>query len=182
MLAETDVYIEPKESKGDLADSYWEQRSDLLLPHRLWLPLARVAAVMLQEKTLGSIWTPCRAKDPTLAKALCLYLNSTLGLLALLGQRDNRKPSYPSFSLDTLRSVRVPDFTRLSSDAREYLTQSFNWLQDKTLLPFPHMRQDPVREQIDNAITAVLDLDRDWIATIRRELAREPSIHNGKPR
>ena len=30
MRAETDVYIEPKESKRHLADSYWEQRSRIL--------------------------------------------------------------------------------------------------------------------------------------------------------
>ena len=113
MLAETDVYIEPKESKRHLADSYWEQRSQMLLPHRLWLPLARVAAVMLPEQAVGSIWTPCRPHDPDIAKALCLYLNSTPGLLSLLGARDNRKPSYPSFSLDTLRSLPVPDFATL---------------------------------------------------------------------
>ena len=34
MGAQTDVYIEPKESKRHLADSYWEQRSQMLLPHR----------------------------------------------------------------------------------------------------------------------------------------------------
>ena len=37
MRAQTDVYIEPKESKRHLADSYWEQRSQMLLPHRLRL-------------------------------------------------------------------------------------------------------------------------------------------------
>ena len=109
MAAETDVYIEPKPSKVPMADGYWEQRSRMLLPHRLWLPLARVAAVMLPEAAVGSIWTPCRHYDPGIAKSLCLYLNSTPGLLSLLGERDNRNSSYPSFSLDTLRSVPVPD-------------------------------------------------------------------------
>ena len=35
MWAETDVYIEPKEPKRHLADRYWKQRSELLLPHKL---------------------------------------------------------------------------------------------------------------------------------------------------
>ena len=112
MAAETDVYIEPKPSKGTMANGYWEQRSRLLLPHRSWLPLARVAAVMLPEAAVGSIWTPCRPHDIGIVKALCLYLNSTPGLLSLLGKRDNRKPSYPSFSLNTLRSAPVPDLSR----------------------------------------------------------------------
>ena len=74
MLAETDVYIEPIPSKRHLADRYWEQRADLLLPTRFRLNRTRVAAVMLPELALGSSWTPCRPHDADIAKALCLYL------------------------------------------------------------------------------------------------------------
>ena len=176
MAAETDVYIEPKPSKVSMADGYWEQRSQLLLPHRLWLPLARVAAVMLLERAVGSIWTPCRPHNPDIAKALCLYLNSTPGLLSLLGERDNRKPSYPSFSLDTLRSMPVPDFTALGEAELGLLNSWFDWLQRETLQPFPLMADDPVRAQIDDAVVRALGLDAEWVARIRRELAREPSV------
>ena len=176
MRAQTDVYIEPKPARRHLADSYWEQRSQLLLPHRLWLPLARVASVMLPEPAVGSIWTPCRPHDPDTSKALCLYLNSTVGLLALLGSRDNRKPSYPSFSMDTLRSLPVPDFTAMGEAEKHLLDCWFDWLQNETLLPFPQMHDDPVRQQIDDAVCQGLGLDAEWVATIRRELAREPSV------
>ena len=176
MRAETDVYIEPKPARRHLADKYWEQRSELLLPHKLWLPLARVAAVTLPERAVGSIWTPCRPHDPNIAKALCLYLNSTPGLLSLLGGRDNRKPSYPSFSLDTLRSLPVPNFAALGGAERDLLSSWFDWLQNDVLQPFPQMRDDPVRKQIDDAVVKALGLDQEWVATIRRELAREPSV------
>ncbi len=176
MLAETDVYIEPKEAKRHLADRYWEQRSQLLLPHRLRLNLARVVAVMLPERAVGSIWTPCRPQDPEIAKALCLYLNSAPGILSLLGGRDNRVPSYPSFSLDTLRSLPIPDFAALDEEQRGFLASRFDWLQDQALQSFPQMHLDPVRQQIDDAVTQALGLDADWVASIRRELAREPSI------
>ena len=159
-----------------LQSSNLEQRSQLLLPHRLWLPLARVAAVMLPEQAVGSRWTPCRLHDPDIAKALCLYLNSTPGLLSLLGERDNRKPSYPSFSLDTLRSVPVPDLTALGEAEREMLSGCFDRLQHETLQPFPKMADDPLRTQMDDAVIEVLDLDAEWVATIRRELSREPSV------
>ncbi len=176
MRAKTDTYIEPKPPKRKLADKYWEQRSNLLLPHRLRLNVARVAAVMLDEKAVGSIWTPCRASDPALAKAICLYLNSTVGLLTLLGGRDNRVPSYPSFSLDTLRSLPIPDFTSLGEAELNLMDGWFDWLQNEPLQPLPNMHEDPVRHQIDDAVVKALGLDADWIATIRRELAREPSV------
>ena len=176
MAAETDVYIEPKPSKLHLADRYWGMRGNLLLPTQLWLPLARVAAAMLPEPAVGSRWVPCRPDDPRVTKALCLYLNFTVGLLALLGERDNRKPSYPSFSLDTLRSVPVPDLNALGEAERGLMTGWFDWLRNETLLPFPLIDHDPVRAQIDAAVIQALALDAEWVATIRRELSHEPSL------
>ena len=178
MRAEPDVYIEPKPSKRArrLAESYWEQRSNLLLPHHLRLNVARVAAVMLPDQAVGSNWTPCRPRDPGNSKALCLYLNSTPGLMTLLGGRDNRVPSYPSFSLDTLRSLPIPDFSALVTEKVDLLDSWFDWLGNDTLLPFPRMFEDPVRRQIDEAVIQALGLDPEWVANIRRELAREPSV------
>ena len=176
MAAEADVYIEPKQSKGPMAEGYWGQRSRLLLPHQLRLNTMRVGAVLLPESAVGSRWTPCRPNNLEIAKAMCLYLNSTPGLLALLGQRDNRAPSYPSFSLDTLRSVPVPDFTTLGESERELLTSWFDWLKGHTLQPFPLMADDPVRAQIDDAVVQALGMDAEWVATVRQALAREPSV------
>ena len=131
---------------------------------------------MLPEPAVGSRWVPCNPHTPIIAKALCLYLNSTPGLLSLLGERDNRAPSYPSFSLDTLRSVPVPDFTALGDAEREMLSSWFDWLQHETLQPFPQMAEDPVRAQIDDVVVQALGLDAEWVAIIRRELSREPSV------
>lgn len=180
MLSETDVYVEPKESKVYLANNYWEQRSRLLLSSQLRLNLARVSAVMLPELAVGSRWIPCRPYDPELAKALCLFLNSTLGLLALLGSRDNRLPSYASFSLDTLRSLPVPDLSKLEKAQLDLLDSWFDWLASNPLMPLPRMQEDPVRIQIDDAVTTALGLDPDWVATVRHALAREPSVTNAR--
>lgn len=180
MAAETDVYLEPEPDKLAMADIYWAQRSPLLLPHKLRLNTMRVSAVMLDEAAVGSLWTPCRPQEPSITRALCLYLNSTPGLLSLFGERDNKSPSYPSFSLDTLRSVPVPDLVRLGEAELEMLTSWFDWLQHETLQPFPMMADDPVRAQIDDAVCQALGLDGEWVATIRRELAREPSVTNNR--
>ena len=176
MAAETDVYIEPKEAEIEKAERYWGLRSNLLVPTQLRLNLARVAAVMLPESAVGSRWVPCRPNALHISKSLCLYLNSTPGLLSLLGERDNRVPSYPSFSLDTLRSVPVPDLTALGEAEREMLSGWFDWLQHETLQPFPLMADDPVRRQIDDAVIKALGLEPEWVATIRGELSREPSV------
>ena len=115
-----------------------------------------------------------------MSKAICLYFNATLGLLSLLGERDNRKPSYPTFSMDTLRSLPVPNFAELESAERGLLTSWFDWLSSQPLLPLPRMDEDPVRRQIDDVVTKALGIDAEWVSRIRRELAREPSVTNAR--
>ena len=180
MSARTDSYIEPKPEKRGLADKYWSQRSRLLLSHRLWLPQARVAAVIVGQPALGSIWTPCRPHDdnPATQAALCAWLNSSPGLLVILGGRDNRKPSYPQFSLVTLRSIPAPNFPALGDDIRDALAAAYEQLKNEVLLPFPRMDEDPVRKRLDAAVADALELDPEWVAQIRRALSEEPSVTN----
>ena len=68
-------------------------------------------------------------------------------------------PSYPSFSLDTLRSLPVPNLADLDTEQLELLDGWFDWLAGDTLLPFPRMHEDPVRRQIDEAVTQTLGLN-----------------------
>ena len=184
MSARTDSYIEPKAEKRGLADKYWSQRSRFLLSHRLWLPQARVAAVIVGQPALGSIWTPCRPHDgePQTQAALCAWLNSSPGLLAILGGRDNRKPSYPQFSLNTLRAIPVPNFPELGDGVRDALAATYEQLKNEVLLPFPQMDEDPIRKRLDAAVTEALNLDPEWLSQIRRALAEEPSVTNKRYR
>ncbi len=179
MRARADSYIEPKKGKQHKADRQWNTKAHLFLSYKLWLPLARVTAVYLSNAALGSIWIQCRPRDGSLdtAKAICAYLNSSVGLYSILAGRDNRKPSYPQFSLDTLRSIPVPNLSA-HVDARDTLARVFGHLRDEVLLPLPQMDHDPIRRRLDDAVTEALDLDPEWVATIRRELSREPSITN----
>ena len=178
LFAEVDTFIEPIASKRHLADSYWEQRGRLLLPARMRLNTSRVAAVLLPEPAVGSLWVPCRPHEHDIAEALCLYFNSSIGLLALFGGRGNRTPSYPSFSLDTLRSLPVPDFDALGASARDAMAVAFDSLKNEALQPLPRMNEDPVRMRIDDAVASALGIDPEWAASIRRGLSEEPSVTN----
>lgn len=178
MRAQPDSHIARKPDKKALADSYWADRSRLLLPSQLWLPAIHVTAVVLDTPAVGSRWIPCRPDDESdeTALALASYLNSSIGILALLGARDNKKPSYPSFSLDTLRSIPVPDFAYYGEQARDILAAAFETLRDEALLSLPEMYNDPVRIALDDAVAEAFNLDPHWIIEIRRSLSEEPSI------
>ena len=64
----------------------------------------------------------------------------------------------------------------MGEEELDLLSGWFDWLQNETLLPFPLITHDPVRAQIDDAVVQALGLDAEWVATIRRELSREPSV------
>ncbi len=181
MAAKADTHLSAKPAKAHLAEKYWQQRGSLLLPHRLFLPTARVATVRLNTPALGSLWTPCRLTVsqnclPELEKALCVYFNSSVGILAILGDRTNKKPTYPQFSLDDLRKLATPDFAAIGGDAAAQLAAAYDAHAGNILLPLPQMNDCPIRRALDDAVIAALDLDREMMATLRRSLAAEPSV------
>ena len=183
MSAKADTYIIAKPRKEHLAESYWSQRSSFLLPTRLFLPTTRMVAVRLRSPGLGSAWVPCRPTETEpkldveiLEKAFCVYLNSSIGILALLGDRSNKKPTYPNISIDDMRKLFVPDFATIGRDAAPVLAAVYDAHAEDTLLPLPQMDDCPVRRALDDAVIATLGLDGEMVATIRRSLAMEPSV------
>jgi len=185
MRATRDTYILPKPALKALAESYWDKRATLLISNRIFLPTIRCISVRLNERVLGSSWIPCRMRtsrqnDEVEEKAICVYLNSTIGVLALLGDRTNKKPTYPRMSLDDLRRIPVPDFTALSASRVASLATAYDALCNFTLLPLPQIMEDETRGAIDRIVTGAVGIAPETVANIRRELAREPSV-TGKP-
>ena len=181
MAAKPDTHITAKPEKVHLAESYWQERSTLLLPMRARLNTVRMLGVRLNAPAVGSAWTPCRIAiagmdGQTLEKALCVYLNSSIGVLALLGNRSNKVPSYPRFSIDDLRKLIVPNFAAIGESAVAGLAAAYDALAERTLLPLPRMDGCPVRLALDDAVCAAPGLDGERVATIRRNLAAEPSV------
>ena len=180
MATTADTHIIAKPQKEHLAESYWNQRGTLLLPTRLFLSTTRMVAVRLRSPGLGSAWVPCRPTETELdveilEKAFCVYLNSSIGILALLGDRSNKKPTYPNISIDDMRKLFVPDFAAIG-DGAAALAAIYDAHAEDTLLPLPQMDDCPVRRALDEAVIATLGLDREMVATIRRSLAMEPSV------
>ena len=88
MLAQTDTYIIPKKGKKKSAAGLWAKRGRLMMPFRIYLRTIRCMSVRLDERVLGSLWIPCKPysnqhSEEILEKALCVYFNSTIGILAI---------------------------------------------------------------------------------------------------
>lgn len=178
-LPDTHISVVPK--YADRAETYWRQRSRVLLPTRLNLPTTKVTTVRLDAQVVGSAWVPCNIKPANheqqdLEKSLCVFLNSSIGILSILGDRTNKNPTYPNMSLADLRSLVVPDFVALDDNAMETLVSAYEAYADKTLLPLPQMNSCETRRALDAAVCVALGIDTEDVATIRRNLAAEPSV------
>ena len=185
MSAQHDSYIHPKPGKQRQLAALWEKRGQLMISFRIFLPTIRCMSVRLNQKMLGSLWIPCkpssnRIDEESMEKTLCSYFNSSIGILSILGDRTNKKPTYPQMSMNDLRRIPVPDFDALGEARVSQLAAAYDALCDFTLLPLPQIMQDETRAALDRIVTKALGIDPEIVASIRRELAREPSI-TGKP-
>ena len=182
MQAESDTHIRAKPSKANLASKYWAMRGRLMLPTRIRLNTVRMMAVRLTESGLGSAWVPCRVQlqdgiDPCDAeKVLCVYLNSSLGVLATLGNRSVRVPAYSQLSIDDLGRLVVPDIASLKPRAVEVLVGCFDKLSKSIVRTVVNASACEIRRSFDQSVAAALDIELGLIEGIRNELAAEPSI------
>ena len=178
MAARPDTHIVAKRGKERSARNLWNQRGRLLLPTRLFLMTTRVISARLDAPGLGSAWVPCKPVEPSpdWEKAMCVYLNSSVGILSILGDRSNRKPTYPNLSIDDLRKLVVPDFAKIGRPAVAQLAAAYDANAELPLRPLPQLNDCPVRRALDAAVIAALDLDGETVASLRRQLALEPSV------
>jgi len=181
MAAKPDTFVVAKEGKERQARNLWEHRGRMMLVSRSRLNTIRAFSVRLEERALGSLWIPCKLTAPVVSeiadeKAVCVYLNSSMGILALLGNRTNKIPSYPQFSIDDLRKLPIPDFAALGSETVTGLAAAYDQYANAALRPLPQMNNCPVRQGLDAAVVAALGLDAEEVDGIRRQLSMEPSV------
>ena len=182
MATEFDTYISAKPEYAHRADRYWHQRSRLLLPTRLRLTTTKVTTVRLETRSVGSAWVPCTVDVPeerlreNREKALCAFLNSSVGVLALLGNRTNKTPTRPNLSIDDLRKLQVPDFETIGDGAVWMLAMAYDCLAEQPLNSLSEMYRCDTRISLDESVCAALNIDPEVVAGIRNQLVAEPSV------
>ena len=176
LRGESDTYVVVKPGEEKKADRYWNQRGRLLLPNRLSTPSMLLTAVCCGEPLMGSGWSPARPKEHInrpreWEKAMCVWLNSTPGVLATLISATPKKLVYPQMSLGGQRNIPVPDLTE-SQILR--LAGVFDGQRDAVQERLTSV--DGPRRILDEAVSEVLGLGGEEVATARRELAAEPAV------
>lgn len=172
-----DTYIHAKPDKTRLASKYFAQASHLLIAAKPRLNTLRVVSVRCDEATVGSRWVPAaplnQTHEPRWSKALAVYVNSTVGVLAVLSAAAPTILSRPNLSINAMRSIPVPRLTEQQEDA---LAAVFDAARDEPLLPLRDAEQCPTRRQLDDAVAAALGIAQPDMVMLRREVVSEPSV------
>jgi len=170
------------EAKDDrpLRDSehLWKKAGRLLIAERMWLKTMPLCSVLLSENVLSNVWwTVCLKKlrrKTDCDKALAIWFNSTLGLIILLGHREETRGAWVDFKKPTLLAMPVLDLTKIGVPQLNKLAGAYDDLAGKNVQPLLAMGSDSVRAAMDKAIAQALNLPD--LSSLRQLLGREPII------
>ena len=165
------------------AERLWEQRSRFHVGTDVRLNACSVAAVITDIEMLGvRMWLSAKAKQRTegAEEFTCLWLNSTLGLLARIASSNIPDPGRSSMKSSFLRKMPVADYSELSKEQLQQSVGAYRRLRNRKLRPIHKLNASKARKDIDTAIAEILEIPYETIETLAEILASEPCVHGGK--
>ncbi len=181
LTVEPDKYLAPLNQprlgrKLKRVDQLWPKAGRLLVAERLRLNTARVVALSTERPVLSNVWWPLKTDDHKWEKALAVYLNCSMGLLALLATRNTTQGNWVKLKKADLKEMPVLDPRHLSASQLYALSRLFDSLATAEFERLPGMAHCPARRALDDGISKILDLPD--LSTLRHLLASEPVISN----
>lgn len=134
----------------------------------------------MTEKVLSNVWWSFVFRQAKVAliseaeKAMVVSLNSSLGILILIGQREETRGAWVDFKKPSLLSMPVLDVWSLSADNLRKLAEVYDHVADNSLLTLGEIDCDTTRRAIDEGLGEVLGLPD--LSILRNLLAREPIL------
>ena len=180
--ARADSRLERRADRGRSdQDRMLARRARLQLARELGMAPQRVAAVMTDNPMLGvRSWTSVLPHNPAPGKneALCLWLNSTLGLLLRIMHGNRPYLGRSAVPTELASTMPVLDVDRLSNGQLTAATAVYADLKHRELQGFSALAEDPVRREINERLCReVLGIDPEIVTDITRKLALEPTLH-----
>ena len=154
----------------------WPKAGQLLIAERLRLNTARVVCVSTDTPVLSNVWWPVRSQNHSWDKALSVYLNSSIGLLALLATRNTTQGSWVKLKKADLEQLPVLDTRNLSPEQLKGLSDLFDEMVEAEFERLPGMARCPARKALDDGISRILGLPD--LGKLRELIASEPVVSN----
>jgi hypothetical protein len=162
MATTPNAYILPIIERGKAI--FKEKAGNLLIPDRIWLETAHVTAMFSNEPVLSNLFYSVRLKDesPERMKAVCLWLNTTWGILTTLASREETRGGFLSLKMSQWRLLPVLDINALSQERVKALASTFDNFREKDLGRIPEQysaKGRQLRTQLDLAFLKVMGIE-----------------------
>ena len=179
IATEPDRYLAPlTEAKPGrrlkLLQQLWEGAGQLLVAERLRLNTARVIAIRADKPVLSNVWWPVRTENRDWEKALTLWMNSTLGILAMLTNRTSTEGAWVALKKTDLAVLPVLDVRALNAEQLRRLVDLFEQVEKMEFARLPEMVGCPARRALDDGMSTILGLPD--LSGLRELLATEPVV------
>lgn len=180
LVSSANARLTPRPDRdSDLQSSLLKQAGRLHLARDLGHAPQRLAAVLTDEPMLGtSSWITMLPNDPRPGgeEALCLWLNSTVGLLLRIVGANRPYLGRSRMPHEVAREMLVLDVGRLTSGQLAAAKAACEELDRSDLLGFAHIYDDPQRRRLDQILwSEVLGIDHaDEVARLAKALQLEP--------
>ncbi len=170
--AKPNEYWIPKVGAQSETDKMLEKAGHLLITAGQGNSSARVTATADSEKYVGNGWMPVTGFSEEEAKAVAVFVNSTVGRLQVM-RNPGRNLEFPQYSVAEAENLRIPDV----KDERILQILAACWERTRDML-VPQFRDGEceVRRLWDEAVADAMGWDTAELGRLRRLLHREPHV------
>ena len=122
-----------------------------------WTSQALLAGTTAEPTLGGRAWTALQHSNARVRKAFALWWNSTLGMVVHWTQGQRTQVGRSPTQIGALRKIPCPRLDKLSEEALNVAAHRFDRLAQEKLLPAKDAAKDPVRRQIDTAVSQMFE-------------------------
>ena len=185
MLVEPDSEGDVRPGCDDRADTVWQTATRLHFTLDFQLNSQSLAACLTRERALGGrAWPNFRLHDERWDKAMAIWSNCTLGLMAFWWTGSRQQQGRTILTISGLPNLMVLDPRTLSEAKFEQAAAIFEKFQGASLMPANEACRDGVRQALDRAVLVeLLGLPEGMLeafANLRLQWCNEPTVHGGK--
>ena len=144
----------------------------LFLTTGQYMSATRLTALATTEAYVGRGWRPVTGSTPQQARALAVFVNSTVGRLVLM-RLGGRFLHFPNYNTAAVNLLPVPDIADEACSG--HLAECWEMTRDEIVPQFRDGYTD-VRRRWDAAVCTALGWDMDEISALGELLAREPRV------